>query len=109
MALVNAVLTNSGFFRQPCLDQDEFDGMVSSAMRRLQDAAIVGLSDEGRFSLAYGAAHALALASIRWHGYRSENRYLVFQCLQYTLARISHQAAENTDKVLFVVEKPERL
>lgn len=66
-------------------DQDEFDGMVSSAKRRLQDAAIEGLSDEGRFSLAYGAAHALALASMRWHGYRSENRYLVFQCLQYTL------------------------
>ena len=66
-------------------DQDEFDGMVSSAKRRLQDAAIEGLSDEGRFSLAYGAAHALALAAMRWHGYRSESRYLVFQCLQYTV------------------------
>ena len=66
-------------------DQDEFDGIVSSAMRRLQDAAIEGLSDEGRFSLAYGAAHAFALASMRWHGYRSENRYL---------ARISHQKDE---------------
>lgn len=66
-------------------DQDEFDGMVSSAKRRLQDAALEGLSDEGRFSLAYGAAHALALAAMRWHGYRSESRYLVFQCLQYTV------------------------
>jgi hypothetical protein len=22
---------------------------------------------------------------LRWHGYRSENRYLVFQCLEHTL------------------------
>ena len=35
--------------------------------------------------MAYGAAHALSLAAMRWHGYRSENRYLVFQCLEETL------------------------
>lgn len=66
-------------------DQNEFDGMVSSAKRRLQDAQVEGLSEEGRFSLAYGAAHALSLAAMRWHGYRSDNRYLVFQCLQHTV------------------------
>lgn len=66
-------------------DQKEFDGMVASAKRRLQDAQVEGLSDEGRFSLAYGAAHAISLAAMRWHGYRSENRYLVFQCLQQTI------------------------
>lgn len=66
-------------------DQDEFDGMVGSARRRLQDAAFENLSDDSRFSLAYGAAHALALAAMRWHGYRSENRYLVFQCLEQTV------------------------
>jgi hypothetical protein len=27
----------------------------------------------------------MALAALRWHGYRSENRYIVFQCLQHTL------------------------
>ena len=59
-------------------DQKEFDEMVASAKRRLQDAQIEGLSDEGRFSLAYGAAHSISLAAMRWHGYRSENRYLVF-------------------------------
>ena len=31
------------------------------------------------------AAHASALAALRWHGYRSENRYTVFQCLTHTL------------------------
>ncbi|MFV1984354.1 MAG: hypothetical protein ACC657_12505 [Thiohalomonadales bacterium] len=66
-------------------DQREFDGMVSSAKRRLQDAKIDSLSEDSQFSLAYGAAHALALAAMRWHGYRSDNRYLVFQCLQDTI------------------------
>lgn len=66
-------------------DQAEFNGLVNSAKRRLKDTKIDALSEEGRFSLAYGAAHALALAALRWHGYRSENRYLVFQCLQHTV------------------------
>lgn len=66
-------------------DQNEFDGMLESAKRRLKDAQIDGLSEDSIFSLAYGAAHALSLAAMRWHGYRSENRYLVFQCLQQTI------------------------
>jgi hypothetical protein len=35
--------------------------------------------------LAYNAAHALCLAALRWNGYRSTNRYLVFQLLPHTL------------------------
>jgi len=66
-------------------DQKEFDGMLSSARRRLQDAKLKGLSEDSMFSLAYGAAHALSLAALRWHGYRSDNRYLVFQCFQHTI------------------------
>lgn len=66
-------------------DQNEFDGMVASAKRRLQDAQVEVLSEDSRFSLAYGAAHALSLAAMRWHGYRSDNRYLVFQCLEQTV------------------------
>lgn len=66
-------------------DQDEFNGMVASAKRRLQDAQVEGLSEEGQFSLAYGVAHALSLAAMRWHGYRSDNRYIVFQCLEHTV------------------------
>lgn len=27
----------------------------------------------------------MALAALRWHGYRSENRYLVFQALAHTI------------------------
>lgn len=66
-------------------DQNEFDGMVASAKRRLQDANVKGLSEEGRFTLVYGAAHAASLAAMRWHGYRSDNRYLVFQSLKQTV------------------------
>ncbi len=66
-------------------DDDEFNGMVSAAKTKLQDAQLEGLSLDSQFSLAYSASHALALAALRWHGYRSDNRYLVFQCLQHTL------------------------
>ena len=66
-------------------DQVEFEGMVASAKRRLQDVQVEGLSNEGRFALAYGAAHSISLAAMRWHGVRSQNRYLVFQCLQHTV------------------------
>lgn len=52
---------------------------------RLRDARQATLSIESRFDLAYNAAHAGALAALRAHGYRSENRYLVFQCLEHTL------------------------
>jgi len=65
-------------------DQNEFDGLFNSAKHRLQDSRLDGLSEDSQFALAYGAAHALALAAMRWHGYRSDNRYLVFQCLQHT-------------------------
>lgn len=66
--------------------QAEFDGLVRSGLVRLADAKHSALSLESRFDLAYSAAHALSLSALRWHGYRSENRYQVFQCLTHTLA-----------------------
>jgi hypothetical protein len=63
----------------------EFDGLLRSGSARLKDSAIAALSRDSKFDLAYNAAHALALAALRWHGFRSENRYLVFQCLEHTL------------------------
>lgn len=41
--------------------------------------------------MAYSAAHAAALCALRLHGYRSENRYLVFQCLEHTLGFTAKQ------------------
>jgi len=66
-------------------DAKEFSGLVRSGLARLKDAAHPGLSLESRFDLAYNAAHALSLAALRWHGYRSGNRYIVFQALPHTL------------------------
>jgi hypothetical protein len=59
--------------------------LVRSGLVRLNDARNLALSLESRFDLSYNAAHALSLAALRWHGYRSENRYQVFQCLTHTL------------------------
>lgn len=71
--------------RQEPPDAKEFAGLKRSGLARLRDAANAGLSLEGRFDLAYNAAHALCLAALRWHGYRPANRYLVFQVLPHTL------------------------
>ncbi len=78
-------LVKIGQLKQEPPDQKEFHGLVNSARSRLQDAQIPSLSDDSKFSLAYGAAHAFSLAAMRWHGYRSESRYLVFQCLEQTV------------------------
>lgn len=59
--------------------------LISMARTRLADAQMENLSAEGRFISAYNAAHAAALAALRWHGYRSENRYSVFLALTHTL------------------------
>lgn len=66
-------------------DAKEFAGLVRSARARLKDAANEGLSLESRFDLAHNAAHALCLAALRRQGYRSANRYTVFQLLPHTL------------------------
>lgn len=69
----------------------EFEELLRSGRRRLQDAENDSLNPESRFDLAYNAAHALALAALRWHGFRSDNRYLVFQCLTHTIALPNEQ------------------
>jgi hypothetical protein len=63
----------------------EFDGLVRSAVERATDARNASLALASRFTLAYDASHSLALAALRAHGFRSEDRYLVFQCLGHTL------------------------
>jgi hypothetical protein len=63
----------------------EVKRLLKMAQSRLADARLESLSREGRFTSAYNAAHAAALAALRWHGYRSENRFTVFQCLTHTV------------------------
>ncbi len=66
-------------------NETEVRRMLAMAQTRLADARLASLSPEGRFTSAYNAAHAAALAALRWHGFRSENRYTVFQCLSHTV------------------------
>jgi hypothetical protein len=66
-------------------DAKEFAGLKRSGLARLRDAAKSANSLEGRFDLVYGAAHALCLAALRYHGFRASKRYIVFQVLPHTL------------------------
>jgi hypothetical protein len=78
-------LAKIGSLKKEIASPAELDGLVKSGRARLVDARTPSLSMESRFDLAYNASHALALAALRRRGYRSENRYLVFQCLPETL------------------------
>jgi hypothetical protein len=71
--------------QQETLDAHEFAGLVRSGIARLKDARNTTLALESRFDLAYNAAHSLSLAALRRMGYRSGNRYIVFQVLPHTL------------------------
>jgi hypothetical protein len=78
-------LAKLGKLKAEPADDRERANLLRSAAARLQDARQSVVSLEGRFDLAYNAAHAAALSALRFHGYRSENRYLVFQSLEHTL------------------------
>ncbi|MCY1515035.1 hypothetical protein D9M68_496100 [compost metagenome] len=79
-------LVRSGGLKAEPPDRKECEGLLRSAIDRLKDAHNPALSFASRFDLAYNAAHALALTALRLRGYRSDRRYLVFQCLVHTLA-----------------------
>ena len=66
-------------------DATEIAGLLRTGVARLNDARNAALALESRFDLAYNAAHALCLAGLRRSGYRSGNRYIVFQVLPHTL------------------------
>jgi hypothetical protein len=82
--------------------RSEFAGMVKSARTRLADAQNASLDPDSQFDLAYGAAHRLALAALRRHGYRSENRITVFQTIVHTLG------SDNADVQIFLKAHNER-
>lgn len=95
----------------------ELEALRSSGERRLADAERAELSFESRFDLAYNGAHALALFALRRMGYRSDNRYLVFQVLPHTTGlppavwRVLAKAHERRNKAEYEgqLEHDERL
>ena len=79
-------LVKIGSLKAEAPSRKEFDDMVASARLSLTDAQNNDLETDSQFTLAYGAAHRLALAALRYHGYRSNNRRdVVFQTLVHTL------------------------
>ena len=78
-------LAETGLLKREPPVQEEIEGLIRSASVRLHDAQQTMNSRQSRFDLAYNAAHALALAALRSHGYRAEKRYIVFQALPHTL------------------------
>jgi hypothetical protein len=77
-------LVGIGKLKREAASAKELEGLRKSALARLADAGKKELSFDSRFDLAYNAAHGLALFALRKLGYRSDNRYLVFQTLQHT-------------------------
>lgn len=78
-------LVRTGGLKAEAAMPGEISGLIRSGVARLRDARNADLNLESQFDLAYNAAHALSLAALRMAGYRSNNRYLVFQCLRHTL------------------------
>lgn len=78
-------LAGTGLLEREPPIRDEFRGLLREAAAVLNDAKNAALSPESRFTLAYQAAHAAALAALRWHGYRPRNRQIVFQSLAHTM------------------------
>jgi len=79
-------LVKIGNLKRETASTRELKGLLESAIARLDDANRSELRYDSRFDLAYNAAHALALYALRRLGYRSDNRYLVFQTLPHTAA-----------------------
>lgn len=78
-------LVTIGQLKVEAYDEREFRGLVTGARARLSDARDDKLSPPSQFDLAYNAAHGLALAAMRYRGYRPARRFTVFQALEHTL------------------------
>ena len=79
-------LVKTGQLKKESFEPKEFNGLIQSGRSCLKDSQNLSLAQESRFDLAYNASHSLSLAALRWHGYRPDKRYIVFQVLPYTLS-----------------------
>ena len=77
-------LERGGELEAQAPSRPQFVTLVRLGRSLLEDARGDALSLEGRFSLVYGAAQALAAAALRSQGYRAVNGSLAFECLSET-------------------------
>ena len=101
-----ANLVKIGQIKPEAPSEKDIGGLTRSGLARLKDSTNESLSIESRFDLAYNAAHALSLAALRKAGYRSESRYIVFQCLKHTLdfPNESWRVLDNAHRLRIVAE-----
>lgn len=78
-------LVSTGLLKHEPPSRDEIVGLLRTGAIRLEDALKTTNAAESRFDLSYNAAHAIALAALRIHGFRAAKRYIVFQALPHTL------------------------
>ena len=83
-----ANLARAGQLAAEPTSAEEIGRLLEGADTQLRDSRTGSLSAPSRFILAYGAAHALALAALRAEGYRSSaskgHRKVIFQALEFT-------------------------
>lgn len=77
--------------------KQEVDELRAVAERNLADAAVNGLSTDGKFSLAYDAARTLATVAVRCAGYRVRaglgSHHNTFQALEAAMGKsVSNEA-----------------
>ena len=84
-------LVTIGLLKPEAPAESEIEGLLRSGEARLRDAENATLTADSRFDLAYNAAHAFSLAALRWHGYRPDKRFVVFQALAHTLSIPTNQ------------------
>ena len=84
-----ANLARAGQLAAEPTSAEEIGRLLQGADAQLRDSRTDSLSAPSRFILAYGAAHALALAALRAHGYRPSSskghRKIIFQALGSTI------------------------
>ena len=83
-----ANLARAGLLAAEPTSAEEVGRLLQGSDAQLRDSLTTSLSAPSRFVLAYGAAHALALAALRAEGYRpvasKGHRKVIFQVLEAT-------------------------
>lgn len=82
-------------------DRGELDDLRGIVERNLHNASLAGLTEDGRFVLAYTAVRALALMVVRAEGYRVTSRggahFNTFEALRAVSASILASRADYFD------------
>jgi hypothetical protein len=82
-------LVKTGQLKVEPTAKSELAGFLANAGQALADARISALSSANRFKLAYDAAHALALAAMRAHGYARDLDPATASCSSRSSTRLA--------------------